>query len=330
MLVRRQWITHAQAAFPYAFIFGCAIAVLIVVVASFSWTAPISRQAKEVAKDAPYCIQVAANTDATYRPADTLQSLTWLTARSVTPLHHAILVVGDDPELRYFHWSYRKQEFVVGATTWKPGEYEPAVTCIRRRNFVETLPLLFPQSSNTRYVRFSAKEAFRIPDEYQPRWSGGQSRTLMLATAAPEFAPLNVSWNMLPLHQRDSNWVFVEWNLPWLSGLMSSDEGRVAGQESAFGLQKQTIVVRGRDSRDYESQRYAADAGGPSGNTTLISCGAPTEQFPKSCQHRFVNNGRHYYFRHRPEDVPRWQEMQKRLVDLFASFEARARDAGAN
>ena len=45
---------------------------------------------------------------------------------------------------------------------------------------------------------------------------------------------------------------------------MTSPDGQVAGPGLEFGLRKETIVSRGRDSTDYESQRYVAPATGRS------------------------------------------------------------------
>ena len=206
---------RAQTAAFNASIAGFAIAFSLGVVVSIASLSSVAKRAKDVARDAPFCIQVADNGRGSYKPADALLDLSGLTLWSLSSvLHHAILVVGDDTGPRFFHWSYRKQDFVAGAVNEKVAE--PAVTCTPRRDFVDGLPVLFPQTSTSRYVRFSRQEAFRIPDAYQPRWSGGQSRTLRLATTAPEFAPLSTSWGDLPVGERDSNSVFVDWNPAWL------------------------------------------------------------------------------------------------------------------
>lgn len=237
-----------------------------------------------------------------------------------------MLVVGDGDGTKFLHWSYRQRDFVAGATNWRPGEYDPAVTCIPQRGFTGHLPLAFPKRSNSRYVHFSPRDAFLIPDAYQPRWGGGQTHSLAIVTTAPDFQTLSTSWVRMSPWDRDSNSVFVEWNPDWLLSLMSSIDGRAVDQGTEFGLRKTLIVFHGRDDKDYQSYRYTLDSGpSDSDGTTLIQCSPATARLPKSCQHRFLKNGRQYYFRQRPEDVPRWREMQQQLLNLFASFGTNAK-----
>jgi hypothetical protein len=323
---------RAQAAAGAAASAGFGAAFVLCLVASLTSLQTVGERAAEAAKGAPYCIQVADNSQGSYEPARARLDLSGLTMWSLSRvLHHAILVVGDDAGPRFMHWSYRNQDFVAGASNWKPGEYDPAVTCIPQRDFARHLPIVFPNPSASRYVRLSSREAFLIPDAYQPRWSGGQTRSLVLATGAPDFQPLDRSWSRLSAWERDSNWVFLEWNPDWLLSLMSSIDGRAVDQGTEFGLRKTLIVFHGKDGKDYESYRYTLDNGGSdSDGTTLIQCGTATAKLPKSCQHRFLKGGRHYYFRQRPEDVPHWREMQQKLLGLFASFEANAQSFRAN
>jgi hypothetical protein len=342
MLFGSAWIAHAAAAglaciaailalrrtttasgtFLKAVNAGFVIGFSLGIVLSISSGSSVVEQAKLTAGNKPFCIQVADNGQPSYRPAGTLLDLSGLTLRSQFEVqHHAILVVGDEEDPQFFHWSYRKQEFVPGVINQRVAEYGPGVTCVPRRDFAHGLLLLFPQTSADRYVRFSKQDAFHIPAAYQPRWS---SRSLSIAAPAPDFTPLKTSWDRLSAHERDSNWVFVQWNPAWLLSLMASTDGQAIEQGITFGLQKHLIVWRGRDSKDYESHRYIAPADRPDSgiNLTRITCPPPSGQMLKSCQHRFLHGSRHYYFRHRPEDVPRWQEMQKKVLDLFASFEA--------
>ncbi|MBX9843201.1 MAG: hypothetical protein K2Z80_15475 [Xanthobacteraceae bacterium] len=322
MLALRHPTTGSGAIFK-AVNAGLAVGFSLGIVLSMTSWSSVVEQAKATANNKPFCIQVADNGQPSYRPADTLLDLSGLTLRSKFEVqHHAILVVGDGEDPQFFHWSYRKQEFVPGVINQRVAEYGPGVTCIPRRDFADGLPMLFRQTSADRYVRLSRQHTFHIPAAYQPRWS---SRSLWIAAPAPDFAPLKTAWDRLSARERDSNWVFVQWNSDWLLGLMASTDGQAAEQETAFGLQKQLIVQRGRDSKDYESHRYIAPADRPASgaNPTLITCPPPSGQMLKSCQHRFLHGSRHYYFRHRPEDVPRWQEMQKKVLDLFASFEVR-------
>lgn len=310
--------------------FGVAIIGLILAagIASLHVTQNVTHSASAVAGSTAYCIQVADG-QADYRPARTLFDLSglrmWAKRESGMYMqHHAILVVGDEVYPRLFHWSYHAQEFVSGVRNEKIAGYGPTITCMPQRNFIGSLPMLLPQTSETDYVRFSESEAYRISKRYQPKWSGGSSRFLRLATTAPDFLPLETPWTDLVSSERDSNSVLVSWNPAWLLSLMkSSPGGQITEQSTEFGLLKSTVVSYGKDSKRYEGYRYFVYADGQpySPNTTSINCGIPSEMFPSSCQHRFLNKGRHLYFRHRPEDLPNWQNMQKRLVDLLASFE---------
>jgi hypothetical protein len=303
----------------------------LAIAASVATSFLVAQNASHTAGSFPYCVQVA-DEEADYKPAHTLFDLSGLKmwARRESGMfmqHHAILVVRDEMRSRLFHWSYRNREFVAGVINERVEGYGPALVCLPRINFIGSLPIVFPRASDSDYVRFSGQEAYRIPKTYQSRWSGGPRRLLRIATAAPDFLPLKTRWADLTPNERDSNWVFVDWNPTWLLSLMkSAPGGEIVEQSTELGLQKSKTVSHGRDSKKYESYRYVVYAGGqPNGiNTTLISCSPPSEAFPKSCEHRFLNNGRHFYFRHRPEDVPDWQSMQKRLLDLFASFEVQS------
>jgi hypothetical protein len=315
------------------FVGMAAVAVGLTIAASIATSFLVAQRASHTAGSAPYCIQVA-DEKADYKPARTLSDLSGLRmwAKRESGLfmqHHAILVVGDE----MYHWSYRNRDFVAGVINGKLEGYGPALTCVPKHNFISSLPMVFVGASEHDYIRFSQREAYRIPKTYQPQWSGGSSRFLYLTTVAPDFLPLQIRWADLPPHQRDSNWVFVTWNPTWLlSSMKSIPGGEIVEQSTEFGLQKSKIVSYGRDAKKYEGYQYLvyADEQPNGANTTLINCGTPSEMFQKSCQHRFLNKGRHFYFRHRPEDVSDWQGMQKRLLDLFASFEVQAADMQLN
>ncbi len=161
---------------------------------------------------------------------------------------------------------------------------------------------------------------------WQPQWRGGRRPTLLLATTAPDFRPLERRWSDLAPGERDSNWVFVEWNPEWVLSIMKADPGEtIVERGTEHGLAKTKSVTHGRDGKQYVGFRYHLYAdeslAGSRINTTVISCGEPSEAFPKSCQHRFINKGRDFYFRHRPQDVPDWQGMQQRILDVMGSFE---------
>jgi hypothetical protein len=282
--------------------------------------------ADDVAGSQPYCIQIADGTS-DYRPARSWLDLSVLTmwAKRDGPLymqHHAILVVGEPANLRLYHWSYRRRAFEPGVLNGHIEGRGPAVTCVPALDFAGKRLAFFPESSDSNYFRYSAHEAYRIPNALQAKWSGGISPTLRLATTAPDFQPLNRHWSDLTPGERDSNWVFIEWNPEWVLSLMkAAPGGNVVEQSTEFGLSKSKAITHGRDGKEYIGYRYLTYDDGHGINTTVISCGTPSEVVPKSCQHRFINRGRHFYFRHRPEDLPDWRVMQRRILELIDSFE---------
>jgi hypothetical protein len=283
----------------------------ILVIASIATTALVMRSARAVADGKPYCIQVAdARSD--YRPARMLFDFSGLVMRAKGfDQYHAILVIGDDAHPALFHWSYHSAGFVPGVLNEAMPDFGPVLACEPQPDFVDTLPMLWPQRSANAYVRFSEREVYRVPAPYQPRWSGGSSRFLAIATAAPDFAPLATDWAALTEPERVRNAAFIGWNPTGLLDLVkTAPAGAIATQ---FGLRETPLG---------SSRRYVTE-GQPNGaNATVIDCPVGSETHPAMCRHRFVNRGREFDFVHRPEDLPDWRTMQERLVDLFASFEA--------
>lgn len=236
--------------------------------------------------------------------------------------HHAILVVGEPANPRLYHWSYRRRAFELSVRNERIEGRGPAITCVPARDFPGEQLALFPASSDSNYIRYSAREAYRIPNAWQVRWSGGTRPTLMLATTAPDFQPLNRRWSDLTPGQRDSNWVLIDWNPEWVLSLMKAGpHGDVEEPRTEFGLSISKTITQGRDGKEYVEYRYLAYDDGYGNNTTVIGCGTSSEAFSKSCQHRFINRGRHFYFRHGPENVRDWRVMQRRILELMDSFE---------
>lgn len=291
----------------------------------------VAHGAEEVAGSSePYCIQIADGTS-DYRPARSWLDLSILTmwAKRDGPLymqHHAILVVGEPANSRLYHWSYRRRAFKPGALNGQVEGRGPAISCVAARDFVGKQLTLFPKSSDSNYIRYSGGETYLIPTVWQAKWSGGMWPTLRLATTAPDFHPLNRRWSDLTPGERDGNWVFIEWNPEWVLNLMrSAPGGDVVERSTEFGLAKTKTITHGKDGKEYVGYRYLVYDDGRGINTTVIGCGAPSEAVPKSCQQRFINNGRHFYFRHRLEDVPDWQRMQHRVLEVIRSFEVHRR-----
>lgn len=288
----------------------------------------VVHSAEEIAGYQPYCIQIADKIS-DYRPAGSWLDLSAFTmwASRAGPLqtqHHAILAVGEATNQRLYHWSYLRRAFEPGVLNGQIEGRGPAVACVPTLDFAAQRLAFIPKTSDSTYVRFSGGEAYRIPSAWQPKWSGGMSRTLLLATTAPDFQPLNRRWSDLAPEERDNNWVLVEWNPEWVLSLMkAAPSGNVVDQSTEFGLSKTKTVTHGRDGKEYVGYRYLAYADESRAdhgiNTTLIGCRKPSEAVPKSCQHRFISKGHHYYFRHRPEDVADRQKMQRRILDLMGS-----------
>jgi hypothetical protein len=286
----------------------------------------VAHGAEEVAASQPYCIQIADSTS-DYRPARSWLDLSVFTmwAKRDGPLymqHHAILVVGEPADPILYHWSYRHRTFEQGVLNGQLEGRAPAITCVPTHDLADKRPALFPESSDSTYVRYSAHDTYHIPIAWQAKWKGGMSPTLSIATTAPDFQPLNRRWSDLTAAETDSNSIFIEWNPEWMLRLMkAAPGGDVVEQSTEFDLSKSKIISHGRDDKDYVGYQYLAYDDGHGINTTLIGCGTPSEAVPKSCQHRFINGGRHFYFRHRPEDVPDWRGMQHRILELMDSFQ---------
>lgn len=239
--------------------------------------------------------------------------------------HHAVLVVGSATNPLLYHWAYRRRGFEAGVLNGRVANRGPAVTCLPIQDFAETQLSIHPGPLDSNYVRFSPDEAYRFPVTWQAKWSGGMDRYLRLATTSPDFKPLDRKWDELNPGERDSNWVTVDWNPQWVLDLITrGPHGDVAERGLEFGLSRITIVTRGKDGKEYIGRRYVLTADQSAlgrDNITIIGCGPPTEANPRSCQHRFINRGRHFYFRHAPGEILNWQSMQRRILDLMASFE---------
>jgi hypothetical protein len=121
--------------------------------------------------------------------------------------------------------------------------------------------------------------------------------------------------------EKDQNWIHVDWNPPWLLSLMESDRRQsIATEITQHGLERITSRDVARDGSVYRSEAYHAQVSDGEVGVTRIACSPPSPANPRSCQHHFLHNSWLFYFRHRPEDLPDWKVLQKRVIDLFASF----------
>ncbi|WP_316176143.1 hypothetical protein [Bradyrhizobium sp. SZCCHNRI1073] len=307
---------------------GLALIVTLLFVAAGAATSLlVAHGAEEIAGSEPYCIQISDGAS-DYRPARVWFDLSIFKMRArhdglLYMQHHAILVVGEPSNVRLYHWSYLHRVFEPGVINGQIEGRGPAITCLQVRDFVGKRLALIPVSPDSYYIRYSGGETYLIPTVWQAEWSGGSSPSLLLATTAPDFQPLDR--RLMPA-EFDSNSVFVTWDPEWMLSLMKDPPGgEIVEQSREFGLVKTKTITHGKDGKEYVGNGYLAYDDGHGVNTTIIGCGTPSEAVPKSCQHRFINKGRHFYFRHRPEDVPNWQRMQQRILDLMASFEVHRR-----
>lgn len=100
----------------------------------------------------------------------------------------------------------------------------------------------------------------------------------------------------------------------WLTSLLQTQSSvAVQQQTSAYGLTRQVLGEA--------HTRYVRNLGP---GVTLIDCQGGGNSNEQSCQHRFLNGGRHITFRHRAEDIPNWHELEASLVARLASFGAAA------
>lgn len=302
----------------------------------------VTQSARRIAGDSRYCIQVAGGENR-YKPARTLLDLSVLRLwgrleRGIYFSHHAILVVDREPNRQQrFHWSYWQQQlapgFVPGLRNEEAEGYGSAVTCEPELGFAGGLRWIIPETPDSDYVRFSAQEAYRIPKSYHAQWMGGaRGYWLLLGAPAPKFLALKKSREDSTEKERLNDWLIVNSD-PTISAkfvdAINSDPVSVVERGVEFELQKQKLFTEGSSSKAHASTRYfnpvgeRADGPGP----TLIWCQTPSVHDPKSCAHSFIGHGRNMSFRHRTEEVANWRDMQNRVLELLASFEARG-DAG--
>jgi hypothetical protein len=300
----------------------CALLLLSTAAVHAGWSAySVRSSAASIAQSDSYCIQVTGN-ESDYRPASTLLDLTelrmWAKREGGMYLQrHAVLVVGNLSAPQLFHWSYRKRSFIKETTNLSQGI---GIACQPRPKFSDALPVLTAPETKSDFVWFSPEEAYSLPKEYRLQWHGaGRKGSMYILAPSPEFrSQVKTVANLRSEGALDFNWIFVEHNPQWLINAMKPrirpNELFVA-QGEEFGLTKTEIIFKGTDGRNYTSHQFQRYGSAPlESDTTSIVCGQ------RSCQHRFIHKGRHFYFRHGPEYVHDWREMQQRIVRLFESF----------
>ena len=273
----------------------------------------VVRDAKKLAKDTPYCIQLSGGDRTDYTPVKTLLDLSVQRMQgSKYGQHHAILVLGKKPSMLY-HWSYWNSEFKLDTFNQRGGNF-PAIYCQPKRYFVNNLPFLFPTQDkfvnrNTKnlYVRFDRQE-FSIPKVYHPRASGGQNQNFSISLS-PDFESLDRSAKIYEQISIGVGKKEVKFMKKFMASI--SQESQVEELTSQYGLRMR--IIKNYKVNSQEIQYYTVNNANE--YTTLIGC------YSKSCQHRFIYNNMSFYFRHSPQRLSQWKEMQsdlKVLVDSFA------------
>ena len=157
------------------------------------------------------------------------------------------------------------------------------------------------------YVRFDRQE-FSIPKVYHPRASGGQNPNFSISLS-PDFESLDRSAKIYEQISIGVGKKEVKFMKKFMGSI--SQESQVEELTSQYGLRMR--IIRNYKVNSQEIQYYTVNNANE--YTTLIEC------YSKSCQHRFVYNNMSFYFRHSPQRLSQWKEMQsdlKVLVDSFA------------
>jgi hypothetical protein len=272
----------------------------------------VFRDAKKLARDTPYCIQLSGGDRTDYIPVKTLLDLSIQRMQgSKYGQHHAILVLGKKPSMLY-HWSYFNSQFKLDTFNQRSGNF-PAIYCQPKQYFINNLPFMFPKQnrfvngkSKNLYVRFSQQE-FSIPKAYHPRTSGGQNPRFSI-NLSTDFESLDRSAKIYEQISIGVGKKEVKSMKKFMASISQGSQSKELTNE--YGLRKRVIRNNLLDSE--RIQYYTVNDANEF--TTLIGC------YSKSCQHRFVYNNMSFYFRHSPQRISQWKEMQSELKVLVDSF----------
>ncbi|WP_228059775.1 hypothetical protein [Plectonema radiosum] len=281
------------------------IIISILVLSAYS-ICSVVRDAKRLAKDTPYCIQISGGDRTDYRPAKTLLDLSIQRMQgNKYSQHHAILVLGQKPSMLY-HWSYWNSQFKLDTFNHRSGNL-PGIYCHPKRYFVNNLPFLFPKINKNKnlYVRFSQQE-FSIPKAYHPRANGGQNPNFSIFLS-PNFESLG---RTAKIYEQ----IYIQVGKKQVSFIKKFMESISQGKQlKELTVENQCIKPMIRNGKvDSEWMYYTVNDANEF--TTLIGC------YSKSCQHRFIYNDMHILFYHSPQRLPQWKQMQNDLKNLLDSF----------
>lgn len=267
----------------------------------------VMRDAKKLAGDTPYCIQFSGGDRTDYTPVKTLLDLSIQRMQgSKYGQHHAILVLGKKPSMLY-HWSYWNKEFKLETFNQRGGNF-PAIYCQPKQYFVNNLPFIFPKLDQNKnlYFRFNQQE-FSIPKAYHPIANGGQYPYFKISLS-PNFESLS---NSARYSERISIGVGKK-QVKFMKKFMASisQDTQIEELTNEYGLRKR--VIRNTLVNSERIKYYTVNDANEF--ITSIEC------YSKSCQHRFIYNDMSFNFRHSPQRVPQWKEIQRDLKVLVDSF----------
>lgn len=290
----------------------------------------VTWRAEALAGERPYCIQYASQTDAfAYEPARTLFDLSFLKMQArlmeggSSLFHfqnHAVLIV-DDGTRSFFNWSYGQEAFLDEVLN-RNSNNKPQVFCHPEQHFAKHLPIW--QHEPTQIKMSIYDRHFLIPETYRPR---AISDKIIINAVPLDFAPYDISNKQQPhIAQFYYDVVVASVGSMDLSAeLKQRLEGRdTKAAEPEFGLSKTHLyigkVTQQPDRRAFVGLYAGYDSAGHV--TELIECdrkGLDT-RLP-TCRYQFVADG--LIFRLTIGDPSQWQAIERRLAEIFASFEQR-------
>ena len=156
---------------------GCFSAIFLGV--SLFTPSMVITSAKNVAGDAPFCLQVVTNRG--YQPVTSRLDMSMIRMRTTGSGYHAVLVVEQAGETQLFNWSYAQNAF-VGASL----SYVRSIHCKPKKQYLLGLPFFHGEQSKIAYIRMGDM-AYSIPHEYQPMVLFD---ALAFSSQAPDFLPI--------------------------------------------------------------------------------------------------------------------------------------------
>lgn len=276
-------------------------------------SASVANQAKLIAGDQPYCLQVSSSEG--YRQARTLSDFSAFSmwARSGGGIYldfHAVLAVGGGLSAKVYNWSYRKGDFIEIMSM--PVD----LVCSPRIQFVEALPTFSaPPDSSPQRIRAAGFD-FTIPASYRPRIINTISNPILsLRVTAPAFLPAS---EPLPAGNLGlSVYLKPDGVRSWLNpppNQIIEERG-----ESIFGLRQRALIsVSKQGERREHLELYVRNHVGEV--RTALWCSAETALRAASCPMIYYENGLLYHFHLPKDDLGDWQETEVRAARLIASF----------